>query len=353
MTMTPLDKVLALRPANAVSRLGPDCRIPVLNPRDLLSAIGNDVGLACIPAFTPSAIDGILRASREEDAVVGIACPHPLADREGAERFVARLISVGEEVRHRKPLFLQAGPFRVTSSDARSVDLLAGEVFRFVDAGFTLISVDASTLPIDEAVTVYRALTQSAVERELALEITAPLDEDRRTSAHLARALLETLAAQGVLVHFLRVPGFAYQLEAAPRESWQLDLSVLRAMAEVARANGAALSIDDESAAPDRLALTWRGAGVSKADPQEAVARIALAGLGPDRLAALHQASAEAGVPPRDLLASFDPARTADPRTRLRIEALTYGVTVDLIGAFGARGSASRAIDALANGRRG
>ena len=67
MIQTPLDKVLALRPANVASRLGPDCRIPVLNPRDLLSALGADVGLACIPAYVPSAIDGILRAAREED----------------------------------------------------------------------------------------------------------------------------------------------------------------------------------------------------------------------------------------------------------------------------------------------
>lgn len=351
MTSTPLDKVLALRPANAATRLGPDCRIPVLNPRDLLTALGGEVGLACIPAYTPSAIDGILRASRETDAVVGLACPHPLADREGAQRFIDMVRDVGEDYRHRKPLFLQAGPFRVTTSDPRTVELLAGDVFRCVDAGFTLISIDASTLPIDEAVSVYLSLTQAAVERELGIEITAPIDEDRRAPSQLARALLETLAAQGVLVQFLRVPGFTYQLEPSPRESWQLDLGLLKALGEVARAHGAALSLDDESAAPERLALTWLGAGVRKVDPMEAVARIAMSALSPEQAEALRQASEEARLPPRDLLASFDPGRSADERTQLRIEAMTWGVAVDLLGAFGARGSASRAIDALAHGR--
>src|SRR4051812_27796657 len=115
---SPLDKVLTLRPTNVVMRLGAQSRLPLLNPRDLIASFGNkSAALLCIPAFSRAAVGGILRASPDEDAVVGISCPHPLGDRASALKFVESVRDVAEEVRPRKPLFLQAGPFRLVSTD--------------------------------------------------------------------------------------------------------------------------------------------------------------------------------------------------------------------------------------------
>src|SRR4051794_999429 len=102
---TPLDKVLTLRPTNVVMRLGQQSRIPLLNPRDLIASFDDrSAALLCVPAYSRGALGGLLRASRDEDAVIGVSCPYPLGDRDTPLKFVEAVRDVAEEVRHRKPL---------------------------------------------------------------------------------------------------------------------------------------------------------------------------------------------------------------------------------------------------------
>jgi hypothetical protein len=198
---------------------------------------------------------------------------------------------------------------------------MRGHVYRFVEAGFTLISLDASSLPPERAADVYRELAQTALERELALEVAAPL-EAGRTSPELANSLLEALEARGVQAQFLRLGGSAYQLEPNPSEVWQLDLKVLEDLVAVAAGHGAMLALEDQSPAPERLAGAFRSAGARKVEPWEAVARAAR------------------------------PVPSSAVDSALRVEALTYSLASELLAAFGAQGSASAAIAALAKGGR-
>lgn len=340
----PLDRVLALRPTNVVLRLGPSSRLPVLNPRDLLAAQqGTPAVLICVPAFSRAQLGGILRASRDEDAVVGIACPHPLGDRENPVRFVEAVRDAAEEVRHRKPLFLQAGPFRVRDADARTRQLLSSAVYKYVDAGFTLISLDASALGVEEAVAAYRELGAAALERELSIEITAPLNDVAALDGDALREILGRLAKTKVQPNFVRVPGRAYALEPSPKETWQLDLSVLKEAEVIAQEFGAALSIEEEGSAPDQLASAWLDAGVRKADLQEASARIVLGHLDGERSEKLAEDARSQGLHPRDLLATLDSVEL-DAKAQLKLEALSWAMTVDALPAAGGRGSASQAV---------
>jgi hypothetical protein len=351
VTSNPFDKVLSLRPGNAVARLGARSRLPVLNPRDLLAVLEPDAGLCCIPVFARAGIGGVLRAAREEDAVIGMACPHPQAGRDGPRTFVERVRAIAEEIGHRKPFFLQGGPLIVRSMNAKSMESMSGQVFRYVDAGFTLISLDASSLPVDEAAAAYQGLSQPVVERELGLELATPIEKGRAT-AESARRLLEAMAARRVPVHLLRLSASSCQIEPAPRETWQLDLKVVQDLVSVALEYGVALSVADESSAPDRVARAWTGAGVRKVEPVEALARIARSAMDEARSSMLTEEAASQGVDPRELLSCFDSGEAGDPRASLRVEALTYSVASDLLGPIGARGSAHKAIDALSRGGR-
>jgi hypothetical protein len=322
---TPLEKVLALRPTNVVSRFGQLSRMPVLNPRDVSAALdATGAGLASFPAYAPQAIPGILRASRDEDAPVGLTCPWPLPGREGPRRFVETVRAVGEEVRHRKPLFLQAGPVKLSPSlDAEAIHLL-------IEAGFTSVSLDARDLG-PEAVEAYRRAAQPLAERELSVEIAAPLDGNGKLSPVALRAVLEKLAARGALVQCVRAPVQAFAAEEFPREPWQQDLSTLARSAEVARAHGAVLAVEDSGLASSSLGRAWVEAGARRAEPMELMARVVAGTLNGARMA-------------------WD--GEVDQRAALRIEALTWAAACDFLSAMRARGTSSRVVMFLARGGR-
>ncbi|RKH14031.1 hypothetical protein D7V97_03970 [Corallococcus sp. CA053C] len=173
--MSVLDKVLTLRPGNVVARVGPGSRVPLLDPRELLRALESvPAALPCLPVLAKGSLPGLLRAARAEDSVLGLACPHPLADRGAAERFVQAVHAAAVEAEHTRPLFLQAGPVRVGSTDADVLDGLKDGLFRVVDAGFALVSLELSRLTSYEAVEAVTALVAPLTERELSLEVSAP-----------------------------------------------------------------------------------------------------------------------------------------------------------------------------------
>jgi hypothetical protein len=345
---TPLDKVLALRPTNVVTRLGHDSRLPLLNLRDLLAALeGGQAGLACFPAYALASVGGLLRASRDEDAIVGLACPWPQRDRDAPSRFIEALHDATEAVRHRKPLFLQAGPIRLSGRGDDEV------VYQFIQAGFTAVSLDAHGLGAAEARSAYRAAAQPILERELSLELAAPLDELGRLAPALARELLEPLAADGVLVQSLRVPIRTFALEESPREAWQLDSAELKEVVDIAREHGAAVAVEDDGAATQTLAPVLLEGGARKVDPLEIMARLVLAALSSDRLAQLKQDAGADGVHIRERLAGPGWEQGGmDERATLRVEALTWATASDLLVALNARGTASHAVGFLARGGR-
>ena len=349
-TTNPLDKVLTLRPTNVVMRLGAQSRLPLLNPRDLIASFGKkSAALLCVPAFSRAAIGGVLRASRDEDAVVGIACPHPLGERDTPSKFIEAVRDVAEEVRHRKPLFLQAGPFRLVSTDSKTREQLTAAVYKYVDAGFTLVSLDASKLSVDDAITAYRELAPAAIERELSIEITAPLDDVGHLDVEGLRETLERLKKTKVHPNFVRLPGRAYALEDHPREGWQLDLSVMKQAREVVESFGAWLSLEDEGVAAEALAEIWLQGGAKKVDPVEAAARVAMGGWSKDAHEQLADAARTRGLHPRDLIASVDPA-DQDAKVKLKVEALSWSLAVDAMPPLGLRGTGSTAIAHLSHG---
>src|SRR5690349_1359854 len=175
--MTALDKALSLRPANVAHRLGGSSRLPLLNAADLLRALPEGQTLATVPAVAQATVAGLLRAAREENAGGGVALA-PSQERNRASGLFAAVPQRAEEGRHRLPFFIQAGPFDATSADARELALLGRAIFDHVEAGATLISVDASALPWEHQPLVMDELLRPALERELAVELVAPADPE-------------------------------------------------------------------------------------------------------------------------------------------------------------------------------
>ncbi|WP_223645472.1 hypothetical protein [Corallococcus sp. EGB] len=341
--MSVLDKVLSLRPGNVVSRVGPGSRVPLLDPRELLGALeSTPMALPCVPVLSKGAVPGLLRAARAEDAVLGLCCPHPLADRGAPERFVQAVHAAAQEAEHTRPLFLQAGPLRVVSTDADVLDALNDGLFRVVDAGFALVSLELSRLSSYEAVEAVNALVGPLKERELSLEVSPP----QLSSGGLVDAcatLLEGLAQWQVPVRLLRVPH-------AQLGEGELDVELLRRVVETAAAKGVAVAVADASTGPARGLSSYVAAGARKVDRAGPFGPLALRAWPPEVREPLVTRAQAAGMPAGELLSVVEeglPPLTQVARDTL--EALSFAEATEALGALGARRSASVAMAFLAN----
>jgi hypothetical protein len=341
--MNVLDKVLTLRPTSVVSRLGQASRLPVLNPRELLKALeGVPAALPCVPVPVRPMLPGLLAAARGEDAVLGLMCPHPLADRGAAERFVAFVQQVAEADGHARPLFLQAGPVRVPQADAEALSQLQQGVYRLVEAGFPLVSLDVSRLPVDAAVEAVRRLAGPVVERELGLEVSLP-GVDPGSELEGASSLLAGL--RGLGVRFLRVSALALGEE-------EPDVEFLRSLVELAGQAGVGVSVGEAGRRSVRALPTYVAAGVRKVDCVAPFERLAL-GMYPEAVrSSLEQKAEKAGLGAGELLGVVGEqlAPLGAPEAT-RLEALTFAEASDVLASVGARRTGWKSMLFLADNR--
>jgi hypothetical protein len=344
--MTVLDKVLALRPTNAVSRLGKS-RLPLLNPRDLVRALqAEPASLLCVPVPALDVLPGLLRAARDQDSVLGLACAHPFPKRNTAAVFFDAVKAAADEIEHKRPVFLQAGPVRITTLEQKALEMAAAEVFKFVDAGFSLISLDTSALSQEDGIRIAAGLARLAVERELSIEIAAPLEGGGRPTPDTLRQYLEALGKKGLEPRFVRLRSTTI-LPLDGGATAEGDYGALRELQEIASERGATLTIEDRGT-PMRLLSSWTAAGVKKVDVGQPFARPVLNALTPERQTELRTKARDVGVGMAEMLGRTDaPLSQVAPAGKERVEAVAYGEAFSLFESFGAVGSATKAMNFL------
>lgn len=329
--MSVLDKVLALRPANAVARMGPGSRLPLLSPTEMLRALeGTPMALPCIPVRAKASVPGLLAAARAEDSVLGLACSHPLADRGATERFLATVKAATADAEHARPLFLQAGPVRVAKPKPEGLAVQQEAIHRLVDDGFCLVSLDVSKLDAASAVEVVRSLSAPLRERELPLEVTLPASErEWSTLTDRARPLLEGLSKGGVPVRFLRVSAAAFGEE-------DLDVGLLHLLVELATEFGVSVTVADVGERSLRSLPTFVAAGVRKVDCAAPFERLALAAWPEEARSVVAQKSETTGVPPGELLGLIEEQLPAlAPAAREKLEALSFTEATEVLSLLG------------------
>lgn len=345
--MATIDKVLALRPTNAAARLGALSQLPVLNPRDLLAAREGQPGaLVCVAAPVPGVLAALLRAARTEDALVGFSLPPRPGNREAPARFFDAVRAAADETGHRRPVFLQAGPFRVTQTDRRALDQLATEIHRFVDAGFTLVSLDLSSLEAEAAASAAAELCRPAVERELSIELAPPVLPLTREAI---ASYLELQTELGIRPNLVRLRSSAVRPEAAAgAPDPEPDFDLLRDVAATAAEHGAKLCIEDRGT-PLRLLSTWTAAGVHKLDLGAPFARLVLEVLPTELREGLEKRVSASGVALPELLAQLeDPLASVSAAERDRVEVRAFSELGSILAAVGASGAGRGAMEWLA-----
>lgn len=338
-----LHKILNLRPTNAAMRLGPSW-LPVLNPRDLQRALeGRNTALLTAPIYSRAAIPGLLGAARHLDAVIGLGVPFPLGERDRPDAFVDELLRSCEEIPHKRPVFLQAGPFRIRSSEDRALETYTAQIFRYLEAGSSLLSLDASSLELNAAARVYAALGQAAAERELSVEVAALRDQSGGTLVSDSGRMLQTLRAFGVGPLYLRadISGLIYDN--------QLRAERVRELVEVAREHEASLCLEDTVGVELELIPLCVAEGCRKWDATETFARKTAPALPKGATEALTTRASEVQRPWTELLGALSEGLAyPEDGARIRVEAMAYEEAATLLRTLSAGGTASASTKFLA-----
>ncbi len=181
--MTTPDSLRALRPANAVKRLGD-------NPALLLSGLSIQRALteasSRLPVFELASVGtearGLLRAAQHLDVAIGLAFrPRLDAQARPFGDFVRDVLRAADIIGFRHPILLSAGPLYLSSLDAPSIDALEQHIFEAVDAGFTDISIAPSgKLDRDAVVQALAPAARQLSERGLLLELALPITAEAR-----------------------------------------------------------------------------------------------------------------------------------------------------------------------------
>jgi hypothetical protein len=258
---------------------------------------------------------------------------------------VAAVHEAAVEAEHARPLFLQAGPVRVARVDGDALGPLQEGLFRVVDAGFTLVSLDLSRLDSYAAVEALNVLAGPVSERELSLELTAPASSGG-DPLDAYRTLLEGLRQWKVPVRFVRVAEGALG-------AGEPDVELVRRLVDLAADYDAVVTVGEVGAGVPRALPTYVAAGVRKVDCVGAFERLALGAWPPEVRASVEEKAVAAGLPPGELLSVLEeqlPPLTQGARDRL--EALCFSEAVEVVSALGATRSGTGTMHFLAD-RRG
>lgn len=323
-------------------RLGPSW-LALLNPRDLDRALAQvSTALLCAPIYSRAALAGVLGAARHQDAVVGVSIPFPLGERDRPDAFVEELKRACEEITHTRPIFVQAGPFRIRNSEDQALELMGAQVFRYLEAGCSLLSLDASSLDLSAAAKSYASIGQAAAERELSVEVAALKDSTGGILVSDSERMLQTLRAFGVAPRYLRadIAGLIYDN--------QLPAERVRELADVARQHEAQLCLEDSVGVPLEWIPLCLREGCRKWDSTETFARKVGAALPQGAAEALTTRAAQVGRPWTELLGALSEGLAfPEDAVRIKVEAMAYEEAATLLRALKARGSASVATQFL------
>ncbi|MFP2933316.1 hypothetical protein ACLESO_50855, partial [Pyxidicoccus sp. 3LG] len=227
------------------------------------------------------------------------------------------------------PLFLQAGPVRVARVDGDALGPLQEGLFRVVDAGFTLVSLDLSRLDSFAAVEALNVLTGPITERELSLELTAPAPSGS-DPLDPYRTLLEGLKQWKVPVRFVRVP-------EASLGVGEPDVELLRRLVDLAAEYGAVVTVGEVGAGLPHALPTYVAAGVRKVDCVGPFERLALGAWPPETRASVVEKATAAGLPPGELLSVLEEQLPPlEPDAREKLEALSFSEAVEVFAELGA-----------------
>lgn len=178
MTNEEREKLLALRPSNALKILGENSKILLMNSRHIFEAILDQkiIILACNARF-PQVIPGIMQAAEELDAVVCFELAKSEGNLDGGytgqtpKQYVESILAYAEQVNFTKPFFIHGDHITVKEPKEEEVASSEALIRAEYEAGYTSFAIDASHMPMEYNIAVTEYLAAPIMEWGLGLEV--------------------------------------------------------------------------------------------------------------------------------------------------------------------------------------
>jgi len=211
------EKLLALRPENAIAKMGADNSICLLNLKDILRVLKDKpiILMACNIRIK-HVIPGIMRAAEELDAVLGFEVARSECNLDGGytgqtpEIFFDTVIEYANDTNFSKPFFIHGDHITVKSTDDEALASAKALIDAELKAGFTSFAIDASFNHIPENIKITTELCKPIIERNLCLEVEVGEVKSTGTTAEIstvedATSFISGLKANGVNADLLAI----------------------------------------------------------------------------------------------------------------------------------------------------
>ncbi len=170
------ERILSLRPTNAMHQLGVTSRVPLFNLTHLLDGLAQH-GLLWVAGIPhPACLPGVLRAASHLASPVGFALkplaadPDSLKEANPAALFHAA-VQAAEGIQQPVPFCLHAEAPAVDGLDGMAFDAVRSFVGTCVQVGYTSFGVDLRACDEERAVEVARGLLGPVMELELGVSL--------------------------------------------------------------------------------------------------------------------------------------------------------------------------------------
>jgi fructose-bisphosphate aldolase class II len=212
-----MEKVLELRPENAIASMGADNNICLLNLKDILRVLKDKpiILMACNIRIK-HVIPGIMRAAEELDAVLGFEVARSECNLTGGytgqtpEIFFDTVVGYAKDTNFSKPFFIHGDHITVKSTYDEALKSASDIIDAELKAGFTSFAIDASFNQIPDNIKITTQLCQPIIERGICLEVEVGEVKSTGTEAEIstvedATSFISGLKANGVHADLLAI----------------------------------------------------------------------------------------------------------------------------------------------------
>ncbi|RKZ25646.1 fructose-bisphosphate aldolase [bacterium] len=352
MTQTQQEKLLSLRPENALRVLGENSKILLMNSRDIFNAILDEkiIIMAC-NARIPSVIPGIMRAAQELDAIVAFELAKTEGNIDGGytgqtpKQYVEAILEYAEEENFTMPFFIHGDHTTVKKATDDEIDSSAALLQAEYEAGYTSFAIDAShmELPYNIAATIH--LAKPIMEWGLGLEVEVGEiagAAGKLTTVEESVTFIQSLRLAKIYPNLLAISNGSKHGNYKPGEEVHIDLKRTGEIAEAIAQWKVAIAQHGITGTPLNLVGQFADYGIRKGNVGTTWQNIAHKHLPADLFEAMKKWSEENNRPIKHATRQFKKEIDSIPEENKKATAdEAYIVAKEFIEAFRAVGSAS------------
>ncbi|RKZ33045.1 fructose-bisphosphate aldolase [bacterium] len=346
------ERLLGMRPENALKVIGENSNILLMNSRHIFDAIIDEkiIIMAC-NARIPFVIPGIMLAAQELDAVVAFELAKSEGNVDGGytaqppQKFVQTIINYADEVNYAMPFFIHGDHITVKKNTDEEIDTSETLIRAQYEAGYTSFAIDASHMPMEYniAATVY--LTKPITEWGLGLEVEVGEiagSAGKLTTVEEAKTFVECMNLAKIKPNLLAISNGSKHGNYAPGEEVHIDLERTGQIFSAIRPRGVSIAQHGITGTPLNMVGRFADYGIRKGNVGTTWQNIAHKHLPPELLDTMKKWANENGKDIKYATRQFKTEIDSIPENNKKaIADEAYQVAKEFIRAFRATGSAS------------